>query len=454
MKVPFVLIAVAVLSLEALPAQAQYANEFTPAKLVKQGKTDKPIAGSGSVTVQVQVNADGTHKAIKVIHSTNHGDDAAAMDIAQNSVYRPAHRGSHPETSFYDFALKFNGKSVASSSQHSGVSTAGLSPAAERIANMIASKQYDAAKSSAQAALLSAPSDVSLREMLGIASYDAGDYDTAAAAFIKVDSIGPQFVPIAAASLASAAVKNSQSNPSLALQYAQRAVALKADDNSRFALGVAQLASGQNASALATLKQVHDSVMNDPKLGTPAKVNIDAQLVAAYLANDDSQNAQAIAAEIKKLDPNSTAASTVIGSHLLKAGVTAQNAKDNATALKDYEEAAAQGSPEVAATANEQAAFLIASETHPDYAKMQAYADKAVALKPNDPQANFAEGIALAGQWAGKHDEALKQKALDALNKADQQAKAAGNEGLSLQIETFIKQNLNATPGAQSGSGG
>ena len=61
--------------------------------------------------MQVQVNADGSHKAIKVIRSTNPGDNAAAMDIAQNSSYRPAHRGSTPVTSFYDFTLKFNGKS-------------------------------------------------------------------------------------------------------------------------------------------------------------------------------------------------------------------------------------------------------------------------------------------------------------------------------------------------------
>ena len=45
----------------------------------------------------------------------------------------------------------------------------------------------------------------------------------------------------------------------------------------------------------------------------------------------------------------------------------------------------------------------------------------------------------------------MKQKATDALNKADQQAKAEGNEALALQIETFIKKNLGAGSG---GSGG
>ena len=73
----------ALVALAELPALAQYANEFVPAKLIKQGKTTHSIAGSGTVVVQVQVNADGTHKAIKVIHSSNSGDNAAAMDIAR-----------------------------------------------------------------------------------------------------------------------------------------------------------------------------------------------------------------------------------------------------------------------------------------------------------------------------------------------------------------------------------
>ncbi|HKU80773.1 MAG TPA: TonB family protein, partial [Candidatus Tumulicola sp.] len=180
-----------------LPAGAQYANEFSPAKLLKQGSTSVAIAGSGTVVVQVQVNADGSHKAIKVIHSSNAGDNAAALDIAQNSTYRPAHRGQKPVPAFYDFTLKFNGKSVASSESGGagGGSSAGLSPAASQVAALIRAKNYAAAKSKAQAELLSAPGDESLREMLGIAAYNAGDVTTAAAAFDKVSSIGTQFKP-------------------------------------------------------------------------------------------------------------------------------------------------------------------------------------------------------------------------------------------------------------------
>ena len=108
------------------------------------------IAGSGRVVVQVQVNADGSHKAIRVIHSSNSGDNAAAMEIAQNSTYRPAHRGGKPITAFYDFTLNFHGKSVAQApSESSGMvlSSAGLSTAAAQIAALLRQRQYAASQS-------------------------------------------------------------------------------------------------------------------------------------------------------------------------------------------------------------------------------------------------------------------------------------------------------------------
>lgn len=443
------LTAVATLAVTSLPAVAQYANEFSPAKLLKQGSTGLDIAGTGMVIVQVQVNADGSHKAIKVIKSTNSGDNAAAMDIAQNSSYRPAHRGTTAVTAFYDFTLKFNGKSVASSESGESGATTSLSPAAESVANLIREKNYAAAKSKAQAALISAPDDQSLRQMLGIAAFDSGDITTAADAFDKVPTIGKQFQPAAAASFAAAAVATSDSSPEQALAYAQKAVALNPDTNSRFALGTAQLSNKQYADAVTTLKAVRASAANDPKISKAARVNIDARLMSAYLATGDSQDAQTIAAEIKQLDPSSTLPGRVLGNTYLKMGVDAGTAQKYDDAFKYYDMAAAQGDPEVAVTADTEAAFLITKTQKPDYKKMQAYAEKALAVKPDDAQANFAEGVALTGQWAQSHDDAQKKKALDALNHADSLAKTAGNEALALSIETFIKNNLAQTPAGQ-----
>jgi TonB family protein len=443
-------------ALGQLPALAQYSSEFTPAKLLQQGKTSTSIAGSGTVVVQVQVNADGSHKAIKVIRSSNSGDNAAAMEIAQGSSYRPAHRGATPVTSFYDFTLRFNGKLVVNATDEGGGAPTGgpaVSQEASGVAALIRKGDYAAAKSKAQAELLNTPDDQSLREMLGIAAYNSSDFTTAAEAFDKVQSIGSQYKPIAADSLATAAVKMAQDNPTQALAYAQKAVALQSSAVTHFALGVAQLANNQNADAAASLKAAQSAAMNDPKIPTSMKVKIDSELVQADLANHDQADAQTVSAQIKQLDPNSTAGSQAMGASLIKSGNDAVDQKDTTTALADFDKAAALGDPQLSVTANTLAAFAIARSDKPDYKRMQAYAEKALAIKPDDAAANFADGIALTAQWAGSHDDGMKKKAAAALDKADQQAKAEGNEALSLQIETFEKKNLNATPSGQSGGG-
>lgn len=449
--------AAALFALIPVVAPAQYSNEFTPAKLLQQGKTTHDIAGSGTVVVQVQVNADGSHKVVKVLRSTNSGDNAAAMDIAQTSSYRPAHRGTTAVVSFYDFTLKFNGKAVVNNPTEGegGVpsSGGGVSPAATQVAALIRQHQYSAAVSKAQGELINSPGDESLRQMLGIAEFDSGNVTGAAAAFDKVENIGSQFRPIAAASFARAAVSTASSNPTQALAYANKATALEPGSNSRFALGVAQLANNQNAEALASLKAAHDAELNDRSLSTSSKVNLDQELMRAYIANGDSAGAQTVAAEIKRLDPSSSAGTEAMGGSLLTAGVTAFNNKDYTTALADFDKAAASGSPDVAFQANVLAAKAIGNSAKPDYKQMQAYADKALAIKPNDANANFAEGIALTGQYFGNHSDDTKKKASAALAKADQEAKDQGDEGLALQIESFQKKYLNGTPSSQSGGG-
>ncbi|HLX26602.1 MAG TPA: energy transducer TonB [Candidatus Cybelea sp.] len=448
--------AAALLALVPFPATAQYSNEFTPAKLLSQGKTTHDIAGNGTVVVQVQVNADGSHKAIKVLRSTNSGDNAAAMDIAQSSSYRPAHRGTTPVVSFYDFTLRFKGKAVvnAPSEGSGGVPSGGaVSPAAGQVAALIRQHQYSAAVSKAQGELMNSPGDDSLRQMLGIAEFDNGNVTAAAAAFDKVQNVGSQFRPIAAASFARAAVSVATSNPTQALAYANKAMAIQPSANSRFALGVAQLANNQNAEALASLKAAHDAELNDRSLATSSKVNLDQELMRAYIATGDTAGAQSIAEEIKRLDPNSNAGTQAMGDSLLRSGVTAFNNKDYATALDDFDKAAASGSPDVAFQANVLAAKAIGNSAKPDYKRMQAYAEKALAIKPNDANANFALGIALTGQWFGDHNDNTKKTASATLSKADQEAKDQGDEGLALQIESFMKKYLNGSPSGQAGGG-
>jgi tetratricopeptide (TPR) repeat protein len=429
--------AIAVAAAVALGAQpARASMGYVPPKLLQRGTTGVAIAGSGKVIVQVQVNADGTHKATRVIRSTNPGDNAAAMDIAQNSSYRIGTRNGKPETAFYDFTLTFNGKSV---STEQGQDT--NSPTVQ-IERMIRAGNYAGAKDAATRYLVTAPTDDTAYQELGTANFFLNNNQSAAEAFSHAGSIQKKYALIAAHAYASAAV--TQPNPALALTYAQKAMILDNSANSAFALGVAQLANNQASVAIPNLVRARTAQFADKKATVKARVTVDAQLMRAYTATGDTKNAQAMAAEIKRLDPNNPVLGQLAGAQMLNAGIAASNAKKHDEALKDFEQAAAAGgSGAVAVTAFTDAAFEIASMDKPDYTRMKSYADRALALNPNDAETNYAEGIALAGIWAtGKRDNAGKQAALDVLNKADSLAKGAGNTALALNIETFIKNTF------------
>lgn len=424
------------MAVTSVPALAQ-SGDFTIAKVTKQGTTSHSIAGPGTVTVQVQVNANGTHKAIKVIRSTNHGDDAAAMEIAQNSSYRPAHRGSTPVTTFYDYVLKFNGKSVAASDENEGGSAPADVAAATGIAApidaAIRAQKYDQAIAKANTALVSSPGNPLVLQLLGEAEFFSKDYPSAAAAFAKVDTIAKPYQVVAAQAFANASVQMT-SDPATALQYAQKAVALQNSGNSQFALGVAQIANKKYPEGIATLKAVRDKAP-DKK----TKAAIDRQLLSAYLADNDTAGANETAAELKALDPTGNSAALAVGNHYLEAANAAMNAKNWAEALKDYDQAAGTGDPKVAVTANTGAAFAVLSMEKPDFSKAHDYAMKAVGGAPSDAAANFAAGLSMAGIYVTSKKPSDKTQALDFLNKADQLAKAANNATLAQQIENQIK---------------
>jgi len=430
-----------------LPAHAQYSSEYTPPKLMHRGATTKSIAGTGTVVVQVQVNADGSHHALRVIRSTNSGDNAAALDIAQNSTYRPAHRGKTAVPAFYDFTLKFTGKAVAAAS------TGGMSGVSGQIDRMIRAGNYAGAKARAEQELAANPNDPVLNSELGAANYFLADYPAAADAFLKVSSVPHEFAQVAANSYVQAAQKLAGSDPQRALSFAQRAVAMAPNGGGAYyALGAAELNSGNATQAVTDLKKAHDLLFADPKADAKSKANVDFELYNAYVKAGDTAQAQATMDEIKRVDPNNPNIAMLATNSYLTQGQAAQKAGKYTEAIADFEKAAASGGQQAQVTGNTSAAFAVsamlnAQKTAPtvaDYGKMKSYADKALAADPNDAQANFAEGVALGGQYivGGKSDANLKSQALAALNKAKSAAQASGNFSLSLAIDNFIKQNL------------
>lgn len=436
--------AMAVSGALAAPAAAVTYTDYVPPKLLAQGRASHSIAGSGTAIVQVQVNPNGSHHAIRVIRSTNHGNDAAAMDIANSSSYRPATRNGQKVPSFYDFTLRFKGKSVAASDTSGGGSSA--AGGSGTIGRMIRAGNYAGAKAAATAALASNPSDTTALQQLGAANYFLKDYAASAAAFAKVTTIAPLYKNVAADSFAIAAVQN-QSSPQ-AVDWGKRAVAIAPTGNSYYALGVAETNAKDYQAAAADLQKAHDLAFADPKTPSSVKANIDGYLLGAYGQSGDTAKQQQIQAELKQIDPNSTVGGRIMGNQYLAQANAAAQAGKHDEAIAAYLKAAQVGDAAVQVTAYTNAAFQSSaaqqSSKTPDYTVMKSYADKALAVKADDAQANFAEGVALAGQWAssGGRNADLKTQSTNALAKAKSLAQAANNTALVLQIDNFVKNTF------------
>ncbi len=425
---------VALVSSVVAPAQAQYANEFSTAKVTKQGTSSHGIAGNGIVVVQVQVNADGSHKVIKILRSTNSANNAAALDLAASATYRPAHRGRKAVVSFYDYTLKFTGKSVAAIGDMGALAS---------IRALIRTGKYAGAKTKATAYLAAHPGDNQGQQLLGLADYYGGDNAGAAAAFNGVAKIDKAYRPVAAHAFAGAAVAIAQTDSLTSLSYAQKAYALDGSSNSAFALGIAQLNSGDALGAVGNLKKARDAAFAASTTDKQSKINLDVALMQAYLKLGDVANATTIGNDIKTLDPTSKAPARAIGNSYLSAAVASEQSGDYTGAIPSLDQAAAAGDPDIAVTAYSRAALDLARATKPDYVKVKAYADKAIALKPDDALANYVEAVAMAGQWAYiSHKDADKTAAKDYANKALAYAKAANNTQLAGVIDSFIKGSL------------
>ncbi len=419
-------------ALGTLPARAQYANEFVPAKLTKQGKTTIPWAGPGLVVLQVEVFPDGSFHVVKVIRTTNKGDVAAALEIAKHSTYEPARRGNKPIQAFYDYTLKF-GKSVVRASAPSPGGALG------HIDALIHAGNYADAKQAAGTYLLSHPGNVIALQYLGIADYFTSDFAAAAQAFDKVGTIGAQFKEAAAQSFAALAVQQAAVDPDQALTYAQKAYALDSSPNSLYALGVAQFGMKQYAQSIASLEKARGILFAQKSTPTASKVAVDSHLLQAYLQTGDTANSNAMLAELKSLDPAGNPGARFVGVFYLQQGVAAAKAMKPVEALAALDKAAAAGDPKVAETAYTQAAFILLQSKSPDYNRARGYAKKALAIDPNDPEALFASGVGEAGVGVVYHRADLTDQAKETLKKALGLAKAANNAALVLQIQNFLK---------------
>jgi tetratricopeptide (TPR) repeat protein len=399
-------------------------NYYFPPKLVKRGTAATPIVGPGTVVVKVLVNADGSFKVEDIIRSTNHGNDAAAKEIAQTSTYRAATRGGKPIVAFYDFTLKFTGTSVSSSGDEGEL--AGL----ER---MIKAGNYAGAKAGLTTYTAAHPDDKPARIDLGVALTFLGDYQGATAAYDAAGTIPANYRAVAGKAYAERAVSlTGAKDYAGAVAAAKRSVELSPNVATYNTLGFAELGAGDFENSIRDLEKARDLAVA-AKVSAHDRALIESNLASAYIGAGNLDGAKSAAAEATKLDPAVTGAQVAIASYYAKKGKELADSGKQLEAAGSYEQAAL-AAPGAAVTMYVNAAFSYLNvKPKPENAKAKADADKALAIDPNSAGANFAAGIALAND--GKNTEALAF-----LNRAEASAKSGNDPNLTAGIQAAIKQ--------------
>jgi len=431
---PFaVLFAAALLLPNAAPAQpsatptpsAAKFNYYFPPKLVKKGTNKSALAGAGTVTVKVYVNKDGTFKVQGVLKSSNHGDDQAALEIAQSSTYKPATKGGKAVAAFYDYALSFN--AAGSSMTQTDTSELG------QYERMVHAGNFSGAQTNLTAYLKAHPADPRAELYLGLADSFLNDYVDAAAAFDQAGTIPANYRAVAGKSYGEAAVTlASDKKVDAAISAGHHAVELAPGFGTYNALGFSEFVGGQYAVAAADLEKARSLA---PSENVPAnqRALVDINLVAAYFGAGDPDQAMKIVDEAKQLDPSIAAKLDIpIFNYYSSQAKTKFNNKQYTDAAALLEQAAPLA-PTQAAALYTQAAFYLLAGDKPSNDKAKADADKAIALDPDDAAAYYAGGVALANSNKPKD-------ALTYLQKADDAAKKAGQTALQTQIENAIKK--------------
>src|SRR5579872_2568536 len=274
----------------------QTAGGDVPPKLVTQTSPTLPVAGAGTVTLKVQVKADGSVGSVTVVSSTNPDDNPAAEEIAKSSNYRPAMRQGHPIDAYYTMALKFTGPSATSDA-------ASAVPEVQEANALIRTQKYAEAKAKIAAYLASHPSDRNAQAVLGVANAYLGDITGAVTAFDAAGSVPAAFKILAAETYSKAAVDALKAkNNDLAVALATKALALQKNGDTLYIRGVAYANVQKYGPAIADLTAAKQAAM----AGKADKDNlnaIDASLVSAYLFGGQPDKGTALALELKHRDP-------------------------------------------------------------------------------------------------------------------------------------------------------
>jgi len=412
-----------------LAASAQTSTYYTPPKIIKQGTSNSPVLGTGAVTLKVFVKANATVGPVEVEKSTNHGDDAAALEIAKSSTYRAGLRDGKPIDAFYTLALKFNGNAVTTDTG-SAVNDVNQANA------LIRAAKYADAKTELQSYLTAHPTDKDAQALLGVADAYLNDAAGAATAFDAAGTVPDRFKIVAAKAYADAAVDQLKAkNNDRAIALADKALALQQNVNTLFIRGTAYGNAQKYPQAIADLEKAKS--LASAGNADAATINaLDASLATSYVFGGQADKGIALARDIKRRDPSNTRVDDTLAAYYNQQAAAAVNAgrlEEGVTALEN----AAKVVPARAVLLYVQAASVLSKPDKPDWKRVKAEADKALAIDPNDARANYVAAIALANQGDSKGAIPLLQKA---------KANAGSDISLSADIDTALKKLGPAKP--------
>jgi TonB family protein len=407
-----------------LAAQAQSAGDgYAPPKLLTPGTNSSASAGKGTVTVQVMVKADGSFKVGKVLKSTNPSNDAAALEIAKSSKYKPAYRQGKAVDAFYDYQLTFGGDVAATGGE--GMKSA--------LASIKAAK-YDDAKTQLNAYLQTHPGDQQAYTLLGVANGFAGDAGAASMAFEKAGPIADQWKSVAIQAYAKyASTQLDQKKFTDVITYAGKALELDPNNlQSYYVRGIAYANTQNDAAAITDLNKAK-TIAAANKADDKTMAAIAFNLAVTQFDAGQFGEAATSSKEAVRLDPSKSAQLDKYAFVTVNnAAVALANAGKTADAVARLENGAAQF-PTAAGPLMSQAAYIMATEKSPNWKKVGDEADKALAIDPNDGRGNYIRGVSAAQQQDTK-------AALTYLNKAKASPTYTSDPAFAKQVDDVLKQ--------------
>jgi tetratricopeptide (TPR) repeat protein len=415
-----------VAALTPLAAVAQTQPAHIAPKLLVRGTNATPTGGPGDVTVQVFVKKDGSFTVNKVIKSTNPADNAAALEIAKSSKYKPATNGGAPVDEYYDFTVSFAGDTAA----------IGTGPVATALASIRAGK-YDQAKSDLTAYLQTNPGDQKANLLLGVADAFAGDAAGASAGFDKAGTIPDEYKVLARQSYDKyAAAALADKHYPEAIAAAGHAIDLDAQSvNDYYVRGIAYAGMQNYTASIADLQKAR-SIASAAKADDKTMSAIAYNLAVAQIQAGQYGEAATTARDVARTD---TAASARLDKLAYVAIVNAAIPLANAGHIPDAVsrlESGAASFPKSAGALTAQAAYIMATDKKPDWDKVKAEAEKALSLDPTEGRADYILGIVASR----KND--VKTTA-DYLNKAKASPTYSSDPALAKQVDDALTK-LNA----------